>query len=712
MPELELVGVRARPQLVGWLKGLGVLRVVAEQADPAARLAWRRGTATLQTELGLDELERFFIERYRPAPVASPWNGASGFFPDHYRAAADALAQVEALDDPRLAPLRDVVRTGRQVLARLELKAKPEALRVPVLREMRARASDNALRWIDAAVVLQEDRARFPPLLGTGGNDGNWDIAANYAQAVLLALGLGTQKKGAPTPADLLRGSLLGLPTPLPGASLGHFHRDTSPTSAPQGEGPGYGNPWDLVLAVEGSLMMAAGASRRYGAADAGASAPFTMRPVAAGYGSAVTGEKGREELWLPVWSAPASIEEVEAVLREGRAQIGRSTARDALDALRAAGELGVARGIDAFERYTIVERAGQSSLAVAVGSVDVRHRPGADVLAALDPWWRRLRRKGVDDHAPGSLRHATGELQQALFGFADRPEPAGAQRLLVALGRAERTLATSGIDDVSPLHSLPADTWLNAADDGSEAFVLAAALGSLHDAAVSVALPALRDYLHGTAMSGDPARRTYAPSRKVDLQRSAPALRLLVELHRRRHLDAGRAEVPLPFSGGIPVDAASLALLLRTPEPVLARALPLAAGIALLEHRGSRWKPRRVERLDVLPPVLGLLLLAWHDQWRSAGSAEGDKDIALRPRPGWAAALAGGTDEALHRVVDQAILRLRRAERPALVRADDLLRTVSEPRALSVALLLRPSDDLLHAQADQLTRTPEGART
>ncbi len=51
--------------------------------------------------------------------------------------------------------------------------------------EFRNRCPDELLPWIDAAVVLAGDGPVFPPLLGTGGNDGRLDFSTNFHQSLL-----------------------------------------------------------------------------------------------------------------------------------------------------------------------------------------------------------------------------------------------------------------------------------------------------------------------------------------------------------------------------------------------------------------------------------------------------------------------------------------------------------------------------------------------
>ena len=66
--------------LAGYLKALGVFRLVAEQKDADARGFWRNERFVLKTRLPKDELTAFFLDEFCPTPVISPWNGGSGFY--------------------------------------------------------------------------------------------------------------------------------------------------------------------------------------------------------------------------------------------------------------------------------------------------------------------------------------------------------------------------------------------------------------------------------------------------------------------------------------------------------------------------------------------------------------------------------------------------------------------------------------------------------
>ncbi len=104
MVDLALPGCTPEP-LMNYLKALGVFRLVAEQADPQARLSWLGGIARLQSKLDRDGLMEFFTNEYRPTPILAPWNGGSGF----YGGGSEPLNAVADSDSSRLESYRSAI---------------------------------------------------------------------------------------------------------------------------------------------------------------------------------------------------------------------------------------------------------------------------------------------------------------------------------------------------------------------------------------------------------------------------------------------------------------------------------------------------------------------------------------------------------------------------------------------------------------------------
>lgn len=479
---VKLDGCRPTP-LAYYLKGLAVLRLVSEQVDPQARGGWNNDRFTLTSTLDADALVAFFSGQWRPTPVVAPWNGGSGFHPKDN---TDGITAVISSTGPRLAAYRDAITTARAVLDRLGMAQKPDkADKAELITELRAELSDDALAWIDAALSLSADGPKFPPLLGTGGNDGRLDFSNNYMQRLSDVLLPGGKQADA-----WLRASLFDEPGVqlTSGNAIGQFFPGAS---GGINAGPGFSansrvNPWDFVLMIEGALTFAAATTRRLGVTSGDVmSFPFSVRASGAGYSSAAGTDESdtRDELWLPLWQQPTTWREVRSVFSEGRVRVGRRQARTAVDFARAVRQLGVDRGIDAFERVGFHVRNGLSYHAVPLGRWQVHHDPGVSPLGRIEGWLERLDRAcRRDERTPASVRRARRRVDDAILSLCARSDAEAWQDVLISLGTLESQLATSrswtedqGLRPVPWLRELR----LSRLDDGSAEFRLALTLAS-----------------------------------------------------------------------------------------------------------------------------------------------------------------------------------------------------------------------------------------
>ena len=511
----DLKGCAPTP-LAHYLKALGILRLVSEQADPEARGWWHGDLFRLATKLDAKELEAFFLELYEPTPILSPWNKGSGFF----YANDPGLTPLEESKAARFAAYRDAIAQSRDLLAEMSeadaavreikketkikgmSKAQRERLKKdPDYKKRLAEAErrfknakadliprcrlfwrDCRREWMDAAMVLDsQGEPVFPALLGTGGNDGRLDFTNNFMQYLNevfdladftgLAREAGKKWSAGSIWGDAVEGC-------LGGAAVGQYLPGTA-GGANNTTGPvGYSllNPVDFLLMLEGTVLFTAHASRRH-ATTTKAAVPFAFSLHGVGYSSSSnTGESARGEQWMPLWSQPMKLYELKRLLAEGRAQIGFRTAKEPLDMARAIGRFGISRGISAFQRFGYIERNGQSNLAVPLDRFPVRDQvaPQLACLDDLDVWMIRLRREARGQHAPHRLKIAEHVLGESLFAVVQRPEvPELWQNVLCALSSVEAVMVTGNGFRAGPIPPLRPE-WVTAADDGSVEFRLA----------------------------------------------------------------------------------------------------------------------------------------------------------------------------------------------------------------------------------------------
>lgn len=676
--------------LAHYLKAIGILRIVAQQKDPEVRGFWRDQHFCLLTTLDEAALERFFLDEYAPTPFVSPWNKGSGFYTKNDK----GLAPVERSNAPRFKAFRDGVAAARVQLDAItkadaevrrlkdQTKAKKGARAArskddPDFKKELAAAEREFKRlkadlygpfvlawrgphrdWMDAAMVLSPSGVpSWPALLGTGGNDGHLDFTNTAMQRLGDLFDLRSVEGAAsPQARALLRTAMFETPcAALPDAAVGQF-LPGSAGGANGTTGPDARsriNPWDFVLMLEGATAFRGQATRKLGARDdMRAAIPFATAAQAMGHATRGKEKDARGEQWMPLWRSAATWQETSALFGEGRAQLGRTSARRPLDFARAIARLGVARGLTTFVRYGYLERNGQSNLAVPLGRIDVAAHPRARLVDEIGGWLDRLQRDASD--APARFASRVGVLSDAVFDvLAREAESTRWQFVLAAIDEVQRVQASGTSFRIGPCPTL-SPGWLNAAADDSPEWRLARALGS---AAGAYKDGRAFDPVRAHALPIDPKKNwTYAIGADKRLVNDPRVVMMgrdpladLIALVERRMIEAaqrGSRTLPLIAAHGAGARLDDLARFLDG-EVDVDRVVSLGRALMALDWQRARLPRPRVERVGDRPDeaweALRLCGLPFtvHDRTiatepamfrrLASGDAAGAVDLALR---------------------------------------------------------------------------------
>jgi CRISPR-associated protein Csx17 len=659
---ITLPGLRPTP-LASYLAGLGLVRLLGEQADPDLTAAWTGDGLLLDTSV--TDLAEWLVDHYRPTPVLSPWNEGSGFGAKD----VEPKRRLEALRDPanpRFAPFRAAMPAATAAAQRSRAAG---GTKERAVRELRNHCPEELLPWIDAAVVLGGDAAYFPPLLGTGGNDGRLDFSTTFHQRLLELLDPdpAARRRSLALAVDLLAGTQA---EPLAKLPIGQFDPSSAggKGSSPFGDAESIANPWSFVLLVEGALLFAASAARRTMHGARRAAIPFTVTAAPDGSSSGAAEETSRGEVWAPVWDRPFAWPEIRQLFTEARATWRGRPAQRAAEFYAATRTLGVARGVGAFVRYGLHQRNGLAFVAVPTELVRVEEKRAVRLAGRLEEWVSWVRRGDPSTAVGRTVRRYDG----AHLAFVRDGDPGALARLLAAVTDLEQAVGRSSrARDGVPVRRPP---WAHDFLD-----VLAGL--NLPELRVAVGIASC-----ASRAGADPARQPARTMRQLLLPvdpdgrwRDAP----VVAGFGLRHLPAVLADVLAwrsrtaldeqndqqyrgapGFRNGIPVPSADLhafgAGRLDGPElDLLVRAC-----LAL------RWDGVRQEWEDpglLVPPVptLGLLqpLAAGLAVGSGAGSGvrsgAGSEETPLALRPDWALRLPAGQVAGVHA---EAVQRLRQA--------------------------------------------------
>ncbi|MFC1765410.1 type I-U CRISPR-associated protein Csx17 [Planctomycetota bacterium] len=513
----HLYGCAPAP-LALYLKAIGILRLIAEQADPQARGWWQDEHFCLMTKLDQTALETFFLTHYSPTPLLSPWNGGSGFYRTwdaknkrlrHSKNAA-ALDDLTGSSDTRMQLLRAACDEVLDILpeycdhadvSKLTAKERNKLLIMPVgkgpsfpviakndagksqVQRVLLRNSRQTPFYKSALIEVGE-KVTGPWVWGSGGNDGNIDYTGRFFENLKLVLSPSDSEQNV----RFLRCALFNIQTDgfltKAAGKIGQFHPSAA-GGANVATGTGsqddtFLNPWDYVLMLEGAMIIKSRMTRRLQPASiATASTPFAMRSHAAGHMSPGSEKSDRGEQWLPLWSKPVTFLEIQTLIGEGHIQIGRKLANRPVDAVRALSRLGVARGITAFIRYGFLERNGRSTLAVSLGRIQVQHRPQVRLIDDIAPWMDRLQRLAREAHAPARLVNAERRLANAVFAVLSHDDtPRRWQAVLEAAADIELLQKGGTGLRAGPIPRLQC-AWIKAIHDNSPEVRLAMAFGS-----------------------------------------------------------------------------------------------------------------------------------------------------------------------------------------------------------------------------------------
>lgn len=718
MTIIELSGCRTRP-IGSYLKALGVLRLVGEQLDADATGSWVGDSFRLETAADKDALVAYFLDDYSPTPLVSPWNGGSGFAPKD-KAAIKAITAIAGSENARFADYRATIDRAKELVAEPTWSSGGKNAKMRQIALCRSVLPDRAVEWLDSSVVLADDRAVFPPLFGTGGNDGRLEFSSNFMQR-LVELLIEPRRRGAPGVDALLENALFGAAGALEKGTSGQYDPASidSDTTSASGNTTSLSNPWDFIFLIEGGLVFASAAARRLGAgAGIRAAMPFCVDPSPIGAASSADGEEARGEIWTPVWRQPATLPEITRLIGEGRAQWGRDQAGNGVDFAKAVATLGVDRGIDRFVRHGIVQRNGLAFFSVPLGEVAVGVRPDVKVLIQVDSWLRRLKRQ-----LPAAAAAARRRVEAAEYRAATQPTGRPAlllQQVLVELADLESTIGRSPGRCEMPFPvgggtALAADDWLPRIDDGTPELRIAMALASARDIFPGGELDPHKRTTSSLALSFRPVqlstrgRLEWAPGPpRIGGIGHRPIQALLADALVDREIRLGQRGaddgepdgrgVDLWFDTGLQIPPEDL-LALAEGRLDLVRLGDLFRGLLLLDWRRqrnseeNRYKLARPSGDDVraqrTSPAMATLLPFFHGEEVIAHRADGSETkLLLRPQSGWARQLAIGR---VGDVLEDAVHRLRIAGlRPAV---DHVRPTPTEADgALVIAAICRTS--------------------
>lgn len=190
---LELRGCTLEP-LGNYLKGLGVFRLIAEQADPQARAWWKNGILHVLQHKWQDkataatEIVCWLLKACRFTPLIAPWQKGTGWLPIGKRdAGGDALAQLISSDAAGVSYYRSAFESMAS-LCGLQLGPDP-AKWVAEFRSRRKHLGDTkeqAEKQLKSKTATEDEKRAARTKIQEVECNPLWKATANDADAFLL----------------------------------------------------------------------------------------------------------------------------------------------------------------------------------------------------------------------------------------------------------------------------------------------------------------------------------------------------------------------------------------------------------------------------------------------------------------------------------------------------------------------------------------------
>ena len=393
-----------------------------------------------------------------------------------------------AEEKKRSIAIKAVIKEAKKIRSNVkQIMKKKGTGKEDIISACRDRLNDQVIEWIDASTLITPDgTAAYPPILGTGGNDGRFEFSNNFMGSIKDML-LGDWEISK----SLLKNAIFNENTEyLQKISIGQY--DPSRTGGfNQGNGienkdEFKANPWAFILTFEGTIPWASSVVKSQNLKLKGnhlIRSPFTVRSVQVGYASSSENEKSRAEIWAPLWRNPTNYRELKTFLSEGRANVGREAASNSIEFAQAVTSLGVDRGISDFTRFNLLERRGKSYLALPAGVFNVHYKEESDLIRELNPLLSSIDSALRMDNVPASFTSARRKIDEKIYETLLYGGKTNVKYLVSAIGQFEQLSSRSG-SGKKPVIKKPVSglspRWIAFADDGSLEVRIAAAIASI----------------------------------------------------------------------------------------------------------------------------------------------------------------------------------------------------------------------------------------
>ena len=475
MNEIQLDGCNATP-IASYCKSLGIFKILNKK-DSTIRAYWKNDKFILVTNLTKKDILNFIINDYTPTPILGPWS---------YNKYNKVVEELKNTDNPKFDSYKNEVTKTNQIISgffkfngknmcEYTIKERNDYLKnnkIDFLNLCRNELSDETVYWLDTAFALHGKRYDCGPILGSGGNDGNYNMSENFLSCLIKLFSNKYHHKYK----EWIELSLFNNITSLKDSDkvlkniTGHNPNHNDSYVSGWSVNNKNKNPCDYVLMIEGMMLFAGSISKRQSKnSTSKTSFPFT---VSKSHMLGDINEDNRGVILSPIWNNYITYKELEYMFTEGRLQFGdgKHTNND-IESDKAITSLGVDISISQFKKTYIQNRKGDAYLYIDGDPINVQFNPNVNLLNDLDVWYN------IEKKESNTFKHIIYEYNNTISQFCNKKIEL--IDILPIIGKLERHIALFE-SDIPPLKLK--SNWFESCYDGTSEFRIASSIASIGD--------------------------------------------------------------------------------------------------------------------------------------------------------------------------------------------------------------------------------------
>lgn len=430
---LNILGCQANHPL-NYLKAIGLLKIISLQLEPSVKGFYDHDSFILETNLSKEQIANFFVHKYIPSPILSP------FLRLRNNVLLENLTRAE---NPRLSLFRQAYEYLKMAPPKKRQSFPSEEWLQDIASELKYLHPSSVGSYITLTLAAYrlcdplKESSPSPFLINYQDQFKEFYLEENYLGALsqLISFKTDTPKKES---LDYLLAAIFTENNSKESFfKLGDFCSSFLDRANYPNRQNIKANPWDYILALNGFVAICSPYTL-----NAEVRVPFCLRATSYGWENIDANplrKLAKREMWLPLWNRPLTNNELEKLLLKLFETLVQSRINSALDLVAEATIWGTNPLLANFLRLGLIFDINATPLPeiINLNKVALSKIPEAELLSSTKAWlakWDFMLFSGPKSQKQKETIKAT---EEALFSYLTNQD-SSLTKTLIKLGQAE----------------------------------------------------------------------------------------------------------------------------------------------------------------------------------------------------------------------------------------------------------------------------------